>query len=69
MTTDLPRLFRYVEPGAMPGLDLLAIYDAGMNLLIINRYLFDQLSEEDKRATLRTHETSLVVDLRNFTVN
>jgi hypothetical protein len=67
--TELPRLMRYVDAGAMPGPNLLALYDKGQNLLVINRTLYEQLTLEDQRTTLRTHRTSLTVDLSNFTIN
>lgn len=53
----------------MPGLDLLCLLDPKQNLLIINRHLFEQLSPEDQKATLGTHETALIIDLVTLTIN
>jgi hypothetical protein len=69
-----PRLERFVEPGTLPGVNLLALYDAKQNLVIINRELFDKLSREDQRKTLRTQQPALAchidqrgrVELRNY---
>ena len=59
----LPRLMRYVEPGSLPGTDLLAVLDPKLNLLIINRALFELLSKEDQHRVLRTQKTSISVTM------
>ena len=50
------RLMRYVEPGTLPGKNILAIYDKDNNLLIIDREKFGTLTKLEQRALLRTHE-------------
>lgn len=60
-----PRIIRYVEPGTLPGKDLLSIYDPTQNLLIINKELFERLSATDKSQVLRTHRTSITVQPRD----
>jgi hypothetical protein len=49
------RLMRYVEPGTLPGRNILAIYDKTINLLIIDREKFNTLSDVEKKLLLRTH--------------
>lgn len=66
---DGPRLFRYVETGTLPLRNMLAVYDSSLNLLIIDRTLFGKLTPEDQRRTLCTQQSSLTVDLSNFTIN
>lgn len=56
------RLFRYVEPGTLPGANLLAIYVKHQNLLIIDRELFNQLTDTERHLVLRTQEPSLEVE-------
>jgi hypothetical protein len=56
-----PRLMRYVEPGTLPGRDLLCVYDYANNLLIINQELFAQLSSVDQSQVLRTQRTSITM--------
>jgi len=58
-----PRLMRYVEPGTLPGTNLLAIYDKAQNLLIIDRELFERLTDTERSITLRTTQSFLEVDL------
>lgn len=53
------RLFRYVEPGVLPS-NVVSIFHEKDNLLIINKGLFDLLSDFDKKQVLRTREPSLV---------
>lgn len=56
------RLIRYVEPGTMPGLDLISILDPVKNLLIINRELFyNKLTDVDQKQLLRTQRTSVTL--------
>ena len=57
------RLMRYVEPGTLPGANLLAIYDKAQNLLIIDRELFERLTETERSITLRTQQSFLEIEL------
>ena len=56
-----PRLIRFVEPGVLPGRELLSIYDASKNLVIINRELYAQLPKQEQRETLRTQRPSISI--------
>lgn len=58
-----PRLIRFVEPGTLPDKNLLAIYVKSDNLLIVDRKLYDTLSPVQQKLTLRTHKSSLTVDV------
>jgi hypothetical protein len=49
------RLMRYVEPGTLPGENLLAVYDKSINLLIIDREKFETLTKVERSLLLRTH--------------
>lgn len=60
----LPRLFRYVEPGTLPAKNLLALYDKGQNLLIIDRDYFSKLSETEQHLVLRTQRPFLEIEQR-----
>lgn len=53
------RLFRYVEPGVLPD-DVICVFHEDDNLLIINRELFELLSDVEKKQVLRTREPSLI---------
>jgi hypothetical protein len=53
----LPRLWRYLPPTVFPAPDIVALYDKKLNLVRINRDLFETMSEEDKREAMRTHES------------
>ncbi len=56
------RIMRYVEPGTLPGKNLLCIWDQANNLLVINRELFEQLTPVQKSQTLRTQRTSITME-------
>lgn len=59
---DVPmRLFRYVQPGVLPD-NVLCIFDPTQNLQIINKELYDQLSDVDQKILLRTQRTSIVFE-------
>lgn len=58
---DLPRLIRRVDRGTLPGVDLVAILDPSINLLIIDKVLFEQLDGRQKELVYRTNETALVI--------
>jgi len=58
----LSRLIRYVEPGVIPGAgQVVSVYDASQNFIVIDRGLFSLLSEQERRTVLRTHKASLNV--------
>jgi hypothetical protein len=65
---DGSRLIRYVPAGAMPGLNLVSIWDALQELLIVNKGLFEQLSPSDQRTVLRTHKPSITMNLTTRTL-
>lgn len=50
-----PRLWRFVDNPAMTNDKVVAMLVPEKNLLIVNRELFDRLSDIDKHMTLRTH--------------
>ncbi len=56
---QLPRLIRRVPDGTLPGKDVLAILDPKQNLLRVNSYLFEKLTDEEKKLVYRTNETAL----------
>jgi hypothetical protein len=56
------RLIRYVDPGTLPGLDILALYDRTTNLLIIDRVHFAKLTETEKQLTLKTQRSCLTAE-------
>lgn len=58
------RIIRYVEPGTLPGLDLLSLYDKSANLLIIDRDHFERLSDENREMVLRTQHSALLIEYR-----
>ncbi len=58
-----PRLIRFVDPGTLPGIDLLAVWCPKDNLLVINRELFNLLTPAQKAQTLRTQQTSLTAKM------
>jgi hypothetical protein len=55
------RLIRYVEPGTLPTKDLMALYDKGQNLLIIDRAHFEKLSRAEQNILKKTHEPFIEV--------
>jgi len=59
------RLFRYMEPGAMPGDNLLTLYYEEQNLLIINREEFEKLTDFEQKQVLRTQQPCLTIRPRN----
>lgn len=60
--TELPRLFRYVPAGALPGDDLVVVYDPTQNLLVINKDAYERLCESDRKVVQRTHRTLTTKD-------
>lgn len=66
---SLPRLIRYVDPGTLPGRDILSIYDKSQNLLIIDSEHFKQLTELERRAVFRTERPVIYVDTRTLLPN
>jgi hypothetical protein len=48
------RIFRWVEPGTLPGRKLIAIYDATKNLLIIDKEKYALLDWYEQACLLRT---------------
>jgi hypothetical protein len=59
---EQPRVIRYVEPGTLPGRDLLSLYDKSANLLIIDRVHFERLSDENREIVLRTMHFALLIE-------
>jgi hypothetical protein len=51
----LPRLWRFVEDDDMTEARIVSKLDPNMNVLLINRTLFDQLGELNRIMVLRTH--------------
>lgn len=60
-TQELSRLIRYVGPGVLSGEGTLSVYDKATNLIIINRELYDRLSESEQRSTLTTERAHISV--------
>jgi hypothetical protein len=54
------RLFRYVPAGALPGRDILAVFDPKMNFVLINKDEFDKLDDFGRRRVWNTQRTLLV---------
>jgi hypothetical protein len=50
-----PRLWRFVEDDVMTAAHMVSMLDAQHNILLINRSLFDKLSELNQHMVLRTH--------------
>jgi hypothetical protein len=50
-----PRLWRFVEDEIMTAAHMVSMLDKQANTLLINRPLFDQLSELNQHMVLRTH--------------
>ena len=62
VTTELPRLFRFLPEGAIPdGPHVICLYLKKLNLVIINKDIYETLSDEDKLTVLRTQHT-LTID-------
>jgi hypothetical protein len=59
------RLIRYVEPGTLPGINLLAVLDKKANLLIIDKVLFERLTDTERQLVLKTQQPFLEVDFAN----
>lgn len=60
-----PRLWRFVAPGVLPP-EVIATLDVEMNLLTIDKELFEQLSEMDRHMLLRTHSTRTYAFARDY---
>lgn len=60
----LPRIIRYVDAGTLPATNLLALYDKGANLLIIDRDYFGKLSATEQHIVLRTQKSFLEIEQR-----
>jgi len=54
-----PRLMRYVPSEAMPTPTTITTLDREQNVLVINKPIFDRLTELDRHRVLRTHERIL----------
>lgn len=50
-----PRLWRFVDDDILTAGRIAAMLDAEQNLLIVNRPVFDTMTEQDQHITLRTH--------------
>jgi len=55
------REVRFVEPGTLPGAELLALFDHTKNLLIVDRKLFSSLSENDQERVLNTQSPNITI--------
>jgi hypothetical protein len=62
-----PRLIRYVEHGSLPDGDLVSIFDATNNLLIVDREHFDRLDKPEQEQVLRTREPHLLIQELTWT--
>jgi hypothetical protein len=51
----LPRLWRFVDDDIMTAANMVSLLDKEKNLLIINRQLYERLSELNRHMVLRTH--------------
>ncbi len=49
-----PRVWRFVEPAAMPHPDMVAVLDRARNVQIINRALFEMLDRDEQNRLLRS---------------
>jgi hypothetical protein len=56
------RIIRYVEPGTLPGRDLLSLYDKSANLLIVDWVHFERLSDENREIVLHTTHPALLIE-------
>ena len=57
----VPRIYRFVLPGTLPGRYLLSILDHTKNLQIIDQDWFDHLGATDRHLVLRTRAPALQV--------